>query len=507
MPKRISKVELDAIVSVVSRYPRGVRIQKVKEGLPFVLPVRTLQRRLNQVEQEGWITSWGSGRGKHYVPIEPISRNHLRDDPTRISGGSDHVYLKSKFKVEWKPSSEARLAEQRTEEKAQHDGGNTQPRFALSAAALEIRAIVRLPLSARLPVGYDASFLTSYQPNQTYYLPLETRQKLAKIGQVGITDLPAGTYLRQIMDRLLIDLSWNSSRLEGNTYSLLETQRLLDLGEAADGKGTQEAQMILNHKATIEMLAEQSEEIGFNRYTICSLHALLSDNLMRDPTSCGRLRDRPVGISGTVFHPLEVPQRIEEYFEMILTKAEAILDPFEAAFFVMVQLPYLQAFEDVNKRVSRLAANIPLIRHNLCPLSFVDMETEDYLSALIGVYELKRIDYLRDIFVWSYMRSSQRYAAVRQSLGDPDPFRMKYRNQIAGVIREIVQKTVIGKSLDKWIKASALKEIPENDQSQFIETIKIELRCLHDGNIARYRLRPGEFTKWRNGNPHKKWND
>jgi Fic family protein len=82
-------------------------------------------------------------------------------------------------------------------------------------------------------------------------LPLsdEIRHELARIGQVGITDLPAGTYLRQILDRLLIDLAWNSSRLEGNTYSLLETQRLLELGESADGKATQDAQMILNHKA------------------------------------------------------------------------------------------------------------------------------------------------------------------------------------------------------------------------------------------------------------------
>ena len=183
----------------------------------------------------------------------------------------------------------------------------------------------------------------------------------------------------------------------------METQRLLELGELADGKGTLEAQMILNHKAAIEMLADQAEEIDFNSYTVLSLHALLSDNLMHDPSSCGRVRFRPVGISGTVFHPLEVPQRIEEYFQTILSKAAAIEDPFEAAFFAMVHLPYLQAFEDVNKRVSRLAANIPLIRHNLCPLSFVDVEADDYLNGLIGVYELKRVEYLRDVFVWAYI--------------------------------------------------------------------------------------------------------
>ena len=324
---------------------------------------------------------------------------------------------------------------------------------------------------------------------------MATRKRLAEVGQVGITDLPAGTYLRQILDRLLIDLAWNSSRLEGNTYSLLETQRLLELGESAEGKATQEAQMILNHKAAIEMLADPTEEIGFNRYTICNLHALLSDNLMSDPAACGSIRSRPVGISGTVFHPLEVPQQIEENFLLILTKASSIENPFEAAFFVMVQLPYLQTFEDVNKRVSRLAANIPMVRHNFCPLSFVDVEADDYLNALIGVYELQRIEYLRDVFVWAYARSAQRYNAVRQSLGDPDPFRLKYRSQLGRFVREVVQAAHSEAKADEWLSQHAATEIPEEDRAKFIETVEVELLSLHEGNIARYRLRPSEFAQ------------
>ncbi len=175
--------------------------------------------------------------------------------------------------------------------------------------------------------------------------------------------------------------------------------------------------MILNHKAAIEMLAEQAEEIGFNRYTILNIHALLSDNLLADPAAGGRLRQRAVGISGSVFYPLEVPQTIEEHFDQILEKAAAIKDPFEQSFFVMVHLPYLQPFEDVNKRVSRLAANLPLIRHNLCPLSFIDVAQEDYVGGLLGVYELNRVEYLRDLYVWAYGRSAARYKAVREFAG------------------------------------------------------------------------------------------
>lgn len=466
MPKQIPAQELDAIASVVGLHPGGVGVEGIRESLPFTLPPRTLQRRLNQVEDAGWITSQGSGKGKRYFPVAIAGRDAAQGKPHTVPGAD---------------SGDAGLP--------------------LSAAAQEIRSLITRPLSKRRPVGYDASFLASYQPNHTFYLPAETRRRLAAMGQVGITDLPAGTYLRQILDRLLIDLAWNSSRLEGNTYSLLETQRLLELGESAEGKATQEAQMILNHEAAIEMLADQAEEIGFNRYTLCNLHALLSDNLLSDPAACGRLRARPVGISGTVFHPLEVPQQIEEGFHSILSKAAAIEDPFETAFFVMVQLPYLQAFEDVNKRVSRLAANIPLIRHNLCPLSFVDVEAEDYLNGLIGIYELKRIEYLRDVFVWAYTRSSQRYTAIRQSLGDPDPFRLKYRNQIGSMVREIVQQKLARDAAGHWIRKNAAKDISDTDREQFIETIEVELRSLHEGNIARYRLRPGEFAKWKNEQP------
>jgi hypothetical protein len=461
VPKKIPEPELNAIVSAVRRHPGGVGVEGIRDDLPFALPPRTLQRRLNRAEDDGSITSQGSGKGKRYFPVAIPGRDLSQEKPVPVT---------------------------------ESDPGDSG--LPLSAAAREIRAIIRSPLSSRTPVGYDASFLANYQPNRTYYLPAGTRRILAAMGQVGITDLPAGTYLRQILDRLLIDLAWNSSRLEGNTYSLLETQRLLELGESADGKATQEAQMILNHKAAIEMLADQAEEIGFNRYTLCNLHALLSDNLLSDPAACGRLRVRPVGISGTVFHPLEVPQQIEECFHAILTKAAAIEDPFEAAFFVMVQLPYLQAFEDVNKRVSRLAANIPLIRHNLCPLSFVDVEAEDYLNGLIGIYELNRIEYLRDVFVWAYTRSSQRYTAIRQSLGDPDPFRLKYRSQIGSFVREVVQQMLLRDAAGRWIRQNAAKEIPEADRAQFISTIEVELRSLHEGNIARYRLRPGEFAKW-----------
>ena len=254
--------------------------------------------------------------------------------------------------------------------------------------------------------------------------------------------------------------------------------------------------MILNHKAAIELLADQPAEIGFNRYTICNLHALLSDNLLADPQACGRLRARVVGITGTVFHPLEGPQVIEECFQQVLDTAQAIEDPFEQAFFAMVHLPYLQPFEDVNKRVSRLAANIPLIRRNLCPLSFVDVPGQAYVNGMLGVYELNRVELLRDVFVWAYERSCARYSAVRQSLGEPDPFRLHYRNLLGEAIRTVIRELIDKKSASAFFRKQAIEHVPQKDQARFVEVVETEIMSIHEGNMARYRLRPSEYQAW-----------
>src|SRR5690606_14787777 len=111
--------------------------------------------------------------------------------------------------------------------------------------------------------AYDRQFLDGYRPNETYYLDRALRDELLSHCQIVGSHEPAGTYARQLANRLLIDLSWNSSRLEGNTYSLLETERLLSGGDAASGKHVLEAQMILNHKNAIEFLLDAADEIGF----------------------------------------------------------------------------------------------------------------------------------------------------------------------------------------------------------------------------------------------------
>ena len=319
---------------------------------------------------------------------------------------------------------------------------------------------------------------------------------LRKIGTWAFGEQPAGTYAKQILNRLLIDLSWNSSRLEGNTYSLLDTKRLIDFSEMTEGKEQLESQMILNHKDAIEFLVGAAEEIGFNRHTILNLHALLANNLLANPEATGRPRRIAVGIEKSVFHPLESPQLIEECFDRILATAGAIEDPFEQAVFIMLQLPYLQPFDDVNKRVSRLAANIPLVRTNLAPLSFTDVPVTIYTEAMLGVYELNRTNLLKDVFIWAYERSASRYVAVRQSPGEPGPFRLKHRETLREIVQTIILERLDKKTAFSRIAAWAGKNVEVDEQDQFREVAENEVLGLHEGNFARYRIRPSQFKVW-----------
>jgi hypothetical protein len=558
MPKRITQHEFDVVVQAVARLAKGGSAEAISAALAPPLPLRTLQRRLALLVEQQRLTVDGRGRASRYrvnresrdlavgtahrtedkravhdatsaaktdLAPEPESvlatpARHLNEDMTVASAARNAMSQpagslsrpapqarnsvdasnipKSHSPIIWYQPPRVPEPVEQVLARATH-----QTRYAVSEEYIPIspeaeiiRQAIRQPLHCRKPEGYNRAFLDAYRPNETFYLPVQMRERLLQLGRSTHVDLPAGTYVRQVYDRLLIDLSWNSSRLEGNTYSLLETERLLDLGESADGKDAREAQMILNHKAAIEMLVEQANEVNFNRYTILNLHALLSDNLL-DPKASGRLREIPVGIDGTVFHPLEVPQLIDECFQQILDTAAAITDPFEQAFFAMVQLPYLQPFEDVNKRVSRLAANLPFISRNLCPLSFVDVPGRAYIDGILGVYELNRVELLRDVFVWAYERSCARYSAVSRSLGEPDPFRLRYRTVIAQTVAEIVGSGMDKKAAVTFIRQRAANELPKDDQARYSEVVETELMSLHEGNIARYRLRPLQYQQWR----------
>ena len=447
--------ELDDILLSLRSFSNGARLEELNDALSIAIERRTLQRRLKKLKEDNLIYTKGGSHATRYF---------FKDTA----------------------ASQSKIA-------TKDDSSMTLP---LSPEGKEVWALVSRPEAHRKPIGYERDFLENYRPNIDSYLSKEEKQKLAELGTTRNEEQPAGTYAREILNRLLIDLSWNSSRLEGNTYSLLDTELLIHNGKAPENKSPMETQMILNHKEAIEFLVESSDEVGFNRYTFLNLHALLSNNLLPNPAASGRLRTFGVGITNSVFTPLGIPQLIEESFDLILAKASQIENPFEQAFFVLVQIPYLQPFDDVNKRVSRLTANIPLNRHNLAPLSFIDVPEESYIKGILCIYELNRVELFKDVFLWAYERSALRYAAIRQSLGEPDPFRMKYREEIRAIVNYIVSNAMEKEAASKAIK-SEVKKLPEPDQSRLAEVVETELLGLHEGNFVRYRIRPSEFTAWK----------
>ena len=461
MPKRIDQQELAKIALLLAPHKTGLPIAELEracktDGLTF--DRRTLQRRLRELVAANHLLKQGEGRASRYL-LAPIT-GEVRANPEPLKAIA-------------------------------HADGYVP----LSPQGAQVRDLVCRPIADRKPVGYKREFLESYEPNRSAHLPDSVRSHLHALGLSPAREHPAGTYARDILSRLMIDLSWSSSRLEGNTYSRLDTQNLIEFGHAAEGKNQREAQMILNHKAAIELLVGHAEEIGFNAFTFFNLHALLSENLLTDADASGRLRTTSVEIGGSVFYPLAVPQQIEDCFRLILDKTNAIRDPFEQAFFVMVHIPYLQPFLDVNKRVSRLGANIPLIKHNLSPLSFVDVPEKAYIDGTLGVYELNRVELLLDVFVWAYERSCQRYVAIKESLPEPDPLRMRNREALIDVVSEIVRG---GKPIEApLIRILAAPMVKAEDMDQFVAMAFNDLHHLHEGSVARYRLRPLEFLAWK----------
>ena len=450
------------LLGAFARAPnQRLTIDGIERLLPRPIPRRSLQRLLAEAVEHGLVSRHGERRGTRYElqvvaawRPGPIHRGLIVAEPTlRNSPEGDYV-----------------------------------------------RDAVRLPQHLRKPVGYRAQFLDDYVPNETFYLTAKQRADLRAMGNPPGESTPAaGTFANDILDRLLIDLSFSSSRLEGNTYSLLDTQHLIEHGQVAEGKDALETKMILNHKDAIEFLVRDPSCRQVGAVAIKGLHAFLSDGLLPNAADVGRLRDRAVGITGSVYKPLALGAHIEDQFELLVEKAASIRDPFEQALFLMVQLPYLQPFMDVNKRVSRLAANMPLVQANLCPLSFIDVPTDAYVDATLGVYELNRTELLRDVFIHAYERSCQQYAAAKQSLRPPDTFRNRFRRQageaIAGVVRADLPATHA--SVEQRVPA----EVSESERARFVALVLSEFATLNADSAVRFGLRPLEFQAWQDLQP------
>ena len=211
---------------------------------------------------------------------------------------------------------------------------------------------------------------------------------------------------RKEMERLGVDLSWKSSQIEGNTYSLLETERLLKDKQTASGKTKEEAIMLLNHKDALDFvldIPDYLKELSVHR--IEDLHSILTKELEVDRN----IRHRRVGITGTNYRPLDNEFQIREALEDTCTLVNGKDNVFEKAFLTLVLLSYIQAFVDGNKRTARITSNAVLIANGYCPISFRTVDSIDYKKAMLMFYEQNNIAAFKKIFIEQFLFAVKTY--------------------------------------------------------------------------------------------------
>lgn len=218
----------------------------------------------------------------------------------------------------------------------------------------------------------------------------------------GMTELE----YRKEMERLGVDLSWKSSQIEGNTYSLLETERLLKDKQTASGKTKEEAIMLLNHKDALDFvldIPDYLKELSVHR--IEDIHSILTKELEVDRN----IRHRRVGITGTNYRPLDNEFLIREALEDTCTLVNGKDNVFEKALLTLVLLSYIQAFVDGNKRTARITSNAVLIANGYCPISFRTVDSIDYKKAMLMFYEQNNIAAFKKIFIEQFLFAVKTY--------------------------------------------------------------------------------------------------
>ncbi len=217
------------------------------------------------------------------------------------------------------------------------------------------------------------------------------------------------TLLKKEFERLTIEFAWKSSRIEGNTYTLLDTERLIKEHIAAKGKDKSESQMILNHKAALDFIFSKPDL--FKKITVAKIeqiHKLLTGGL--DVES--GIRERGVGIIGTNYRPLDNKFQIKESLEQLVKLINTLEHPLEKALAAVLMISYIQPFEDGNKRTARTIGNAILLAFDYCPLSYRSADEVEYKKGIILFYEQNDFKYFKSIFVGQFSDAIRKYFAI-----------------------------------------------------------------------------------------------
>ncbi len=314
--------------------------KEIHEGIGIDIGYATVKRILNRIKEENYVELEGKGKGTKYKISQSYAIIYPIDIDDYFQAEIDDRIIKEEFNLELIPTT---------------------------LHVVQLFTIEELDRLNKLQAKYTENLQTL--SDSQYHKELE---------------------------RLAIDLSWKSSQIEGNTYSLLETERLLKEKETAEGKNKDEATMLLNHKEAIDFIVANPDYLNpIEIRRIEDIHSILTKELSVDRN----IRKRRVGISGTNYKPLDNEYQIREALQQMCNLVNTAKNVFEKALILLVLLSYIQAFNDGNKRLARIVSNACLISNKYCPISFRTIDSVEYKKAMLIFYEQNNISVFKNIFM------------------------------------------------------------------------------------------------------------
>ncbi|WP_026764028.1 Fic family protein [Sediminibacterium salmoneum] len=338
MPRKLAD-NTDAIIGFIANNPR-CSSQEILDGLNLTISLATLRRKLQELVAEDLITAIGELKSRKY----DLSASYNIIRPINV----EHYFEK------------------------EIDERKIQDKFNLDLIEETL---------------YNVTLFTKSELDLLNNLQKKFTNNSSKLTQVEF---------QKELERLAIDLSWKSSQIEGNTYSLLETERLLKDKETAAGKTKDEATMLLNHKAAIDFIIEHTNYV--DPITVAGIEDIHSI-LVKELDIKRNIRSGRVGITGTNYTPLDNEYQIKEALESMCALINAKSNVFEKSLLALVLISYIQPFSDGNKRTARIISNAILMNHHYCPISFRTIDSIEYKKAMLVFYEQNNLSPFKHVFI------------------------------------------------------------------------------------------------------------
>jgi len=378
----------------------------------------------------------------------------------------------------------------------QRQGDSRATTYSATPEFMHVMAMrhIAKPQMLRQKVSYNEDFLAAYEPNKTFYLSDQQRQSLHKLCPPGSFNCKDPAQAQQ-MRRFMTDLTHHSALLEGVRAKYIDTIQLLEDNIQSKHLSTDEAVTLRNHYNAARMLVmatgypNDPRDFTVRTRDICQIHAVLSDGLLNDRRDQGRLRHHKVEIKYCQYIPLSIPDQIEVQFQQLIKKGAEIEDPFEQSFFLNAHLPYLQPFADCNKRVARVACNIPLLNKGVLPISWREVTMRDYHDALICLYERNSIHGMTEIFTQACLRSFERFD-VEQKHRQPHRHEITYSREIEMIVRKNILEG------DPQFRPRAIPDEHWPYVRSYVHAI-LESARDNDMVLAPYRIDLDEWHSWR----------